>query len=229
MECIDKVDYYTKIISDLMIKYKELFPVVETLYRGHNTLKIKSEEKSKLLKIEVQSYIGLKEHIRNIINTPFYVSLFLVPLPKQFKGNKFYDYQKIIDKSVCHAVFSIYIRNMITLENRFIQKCLSDLKLSGISFSLDQEETTIYNFYGESIGKRKLENVVFQKDDKIFKINNWIFFRRGGISCILETRNSTKKGEENFMKLHPITDAEFYEMQRQIIEYCFKPKPKENV
>ena len=41
--------------------------------------------------------------------------------------------------------------------------------------------------------------------------------------------NSTKKGEENFMKLHPITDAEFYEMQRQIIEYCFKPKPKENV
>ena len=118
---------------------------------------------------------------------------------------------------------------MITLENRFIQKCLSDLKLSGISFSLDQEETTIYNFYGESIGKRKLENVVFQKDDKIFKINNWIFFRRGGISCILETRNSTKKGEENFMKLHPITDAVFYEMQRQIIEYCFKPKPKENV
>jgi len=123
----DKVDYYTKIISDLMIKYKELFPVVETLCRGHNTLKIKSEEKSKLLKIEVQSYIGLKEHIRNIINTPFYISLFLVPLPKQFKGNKFYDYQKIIDKSVCHAVFSIYIQYLTKDELRKLEMMISEI------------------------------------------------------------------------------------------------------
>jgi len=116
---------------------------------------------------------------------------------------------------------------MISLENKFIQKCLSDLKSVDISFTLDDDETTIYNFYGESIGKRKLENVVFMKGDKIIKISNVIFFRRCGISCILETRNSTRKGEENFMKLHPINDAEFYEMQRQIIEYVLNFKEKE--
>ena len=116
---------------------------------------------------------------------------------------------------------------MISLENKFIQKCLSDLKLDGISFALDDDETTIYNFYGESVGKRKLENVVFTKEDRVLKISNMIFFRRSGISTILESR-SNKKGEENFTKLHPITDSEFYEMQRQIIEYVLNFKEKDD-
>ena len=34
----DKVEFYTKIIVDLMIKYKSLFPVVETLYKGSEPL-----------------------------------------------------------------------------------------------------------------------------------------------------------------------------------------------
>jgi len=108
---------------------------------------------------------------------------------------------------------------MISIENKFIQKCISDLKSNGISFALDEEETIVYNFYGESIGKRKLENVVFTKGPRILKISNIIFFRRSGISTILEMKSSNKKGEENFVKLHPITDSEFYEMQRQMIEY----------
>ena len=116
---------------------------------------------------------------------------------------------------------------MISLENKFIQKCISDLKSDGISFSLDEEETTIYDFYGESIGKRKLENVVFTKGDIILKVSNTIFFRRCGISTILESR-SNKKGEENFAKLHPIIDSEFYEMQRQIIEYVLNFKEKDD-
>lgn len=111
-----------------------------------------------------------------------------------------------------------------TLENKALQKCISDLKSVDISFELDQEETDVYGVCGDFRGKRKLENVVFQKGNQVMKICNWIFFRHGGLCTIFETKKSNKKGEENFVKLHQITDEEFYEMQRQIIEYIFTPK-----
>ena len=114
-----------------------------------------------------------------------------------------------------------------TLENKSLQKCLSDLKSIGISFELDQEETDVYGVYGDFRGKRKLENVVFRKGNQVMKISNWIFFRNGGICTILETKKSNKKGEENFVKLHQIIDEEFYEMQHQMIEFIFTPKKEE--
>ena len=118
---------------------------------------------------------------------------------------------------------------MINIENKFLQKCLTDLKNIGISFEFDQDETDVYAFYGEYLGRRKLDNVVFRRGEHELKICNWIFFRKGGISCIVEQK-SNKKKEENFVKLHPITDDEFYEMQKQMIEYVIdrKENPVEN-
>jgi len=119
---------------------------------------------------------------------------------------------------------------MIDIQNKFLQKCLSDLKKVGISFEFDQDETDIYAFYGEYLGKRKLDNVVFRRGEHELKICNWIFFRKGGISCILESKKSNKKKEENYVKLHPIIDEEFYEIQKQMIEYAIdrKEKPVKN-
>ena len=123
----DKVEFYTKIIVDLMIKYKELFPVVETLYKGSEHLKnIGHEGRIKLLNFEVRECIGLKEHIRHVINTPFYVSLFLVSLPKQFKW-KFDVYQRVIDQAVCHTIFSIYIHTLTKENLKVSEKMMSEI------------------------------------------------------------------------------------------------------
>jgi len=107
---------------------------------------------------------------------------------------------------------------MTNFENKSIQKLISDLASDGIIFSLDQEETNIIGFAGDVIGRRKLENVIFTQGEKVHKVCFDVFFRCSGISCILET----KKGEDNFVKLHPVTDAEFYEMEKQIILHCLK-------
>lgn len=111
-----------------------------------------------------------------------------------------------------------------TLENKFVKKCISDLENLGISFEIDQEETNIYDVYGKLIGRRKLENVVFRKGSSILKIWNYLFFRCGGICCIMESKKSNKKGEENYVNLHYITDDEFYEMKKQQIEYVLNKK-----
>lgn len=121
---------------------------------------------------------------------------------------------------------------MTTIDNKFVQKCISDLKSVGISFEIDQEEIDIFGVYGEFLYKRKLENVIFRKGKSELKVWNYLFFRGGGICCITETKNSNKKKEENFVKLHIVTDEEFYEMKKQQYEWVLNekenPTKKEN-
>jgi len=111
-----------------------------------------------------------------------------------------------------------------TIENKAVQKCISDLKKIGIDFHLDQDETDVYGIYGDIKGKRKLENVIFTKNDKELKIANVIFFRHSGLSTVMESRAGKKKGEENFVVLHPINDEEFYLIQTAQIEYVLNLK-----
>lgn len=121
---------------------------------------------------------------------------------------------------------------MTNLGNKFVQKCISDLKSVGISFEIDKEEIDIFGVYGEFLYKRKLKNIIFQKGKSVLKVSNYLFFRGGGICCITETKNSNKKKEENFVKLHIVTDEEFYEMKKQQYEWVLNekenPTKKEN-
>jgi hypothetical protein len=97
---------------------------------------------------------------------------------------------------------------MTTIENKYIQKLIFDLEVNGIEFFEDQEETDI-GVFGENIGKRKLDNVIFSKNDYEIKIYKGIFFREGGLSRILQMIKVEKKVE--IFKVVPITDDIFYE------------------
>jgi hypothetical protein len=105
---------------------------------------------------------------------------------------------------------------MTTIENKFVQKLIADLAIEGIIFSIDQEEVDIIGFEGNIIGKRKLENVIFEKDSNQLKIYNGIFFRWGGLSHIFQ---EVKKGE--YHKAVIVTDEIFYQMQKASILYRF--------
>jgi len=96
-----------------------------------------------------------------------------------------------------------------TIENKYIQKLISDLKINGIKFLEDQEETDIIGVFGENLGKRKLDNVIFEKNNFQIKIYRGIFFREGGLSSILQMVKVEKKVE--IFKVVPITDDVFYE------------------
>ena len=108
---------------------------------------------------------------------------------------------------------------MITnLQNKYVQKCISDLKSTGILFSLDEDETL--DIRTNKI--RKLENVVFQKGDEIHKICNESFFRHVGLICVFSKKSTKNKKEESFVTEVMVNDEMFYEMQLSLIEFTFK-------
>lgn len=103
-----------------------------------------------------------------------------------------------------------------TLEDKSVQKVLAELLALGITFSLDQEETNVYGVNGELLGRKKLENVIFEKNGKQFKFANRIFFRHSGISRILE---KTSKKDEYYNPILISNDL-FYQIYKQhIIQY----------
>ena len=108
-----------------------------------------------------------------------------------------------------------------TLENKYVQQLIADLAKEKILFSLDQEETVDHN------GKRKLQNVVFERGNRKLKIYNGIFFREGGICCVLvKAPTKSKKEKDSFVKIMDITDEMFYQLQKQTILEVFNPPIK---
>lgn len=105
-----------------------------------------------------------------------------------------------------------------TLDNQWVQKLINDLKAEGIQFSFDTDETDVYGIGGKFIKRRKLENVVFEKNGKKIKIYNGLFFRHGGLCEILD------KDQCGFYKTVPVTDAMFYAMHKEMISLRFKSK-----
>lgn len=97
---------------------------------------------------------------------------------------------------------------MTTLENKFVQKLIADLAAEEIVFSLDQEEVDIIGFEGDIIGRRKLDNVIFEKNKVQKKIYNDIFFRISGLSHIYQKVAEGKK--EEYYEV-------FYQMQKMSI------------
>lgn len=114
-----------------------------------------------------------------------------------------------------------------TIQNKSVQKLISDLQSIGITFEFDQQEVDIIGVGGEILGKRRLENVIFRRGNSELKIAEYLFFRHGGLCAIYDSTKSGKKGEENYVRIIPVTDDMFYSMERQSIERTLKIKTGE--
>jgi len=108
---------------------------------------------------------------------------------------------------------------MTTLENSSVKKLISDLATEGFSFHEDYDEINEYRF-GKLFARRKLRNVVFEKEGIILKIYNDLFFRVTGLSHTFD---------ENQQKPVVVTNDEFYQMQKQIIKYRYEQHLKKDV
>lgn len=101
---------------------------------------------------------------------------------------------------------------MLNNDNIFVQKLISDLKDLDIIFTeTDPETTFIKNFNGKNISIRNLDNVIFQKDNKILKIYKGLFYRESGLCAAYEISSKTT------CKPIIISDEIFYDLQKTII------------
>jgi len=123
-------------------------------------------------------------------------------------------------KAISYFIF-LYFRHpiyaiMTTIESASVKKLISDLAAEGFLFHIDFDEINEYRF-GKICGKRKLENVVFEKDGIILKIHNDLFFRITGLSHLFD---------EILQKPVKVSDYEFYEMQKHLIRYRYDQRIK---
>ena len=112
---------------------------------------------------------------------------------------------------------------MTTTESASVKKIISDLSSESFSFHEDFDEINEYRF-GKLYRRRRLDNVVFEKDGVIIKIYKDLFFRITGISHLFD---------EISQKPVKVSDGEFYEMLKHLIRYRYEQeikslKPSEN-
>ena len=108
---------------------------------------------------------------------------------------------------------------MTTLESTSVKKLISDLASEGYSFHEDYDEINEYRF-GKLFKKRRLENVVFEKEGVILKIYNDLFFRVTGLSHTFD---------ESLQKPVTVSDDDFYQMQKHIIKYRYEQHMKKSL
>jgi hypothetical protein len=106
---------------------------------------------------------------------------------------------------------------MTNRESASVKKIISDLASEGFSFYEDFDEINEYRF-GQLYRRRRLENVVFEKDGVIIKIFNPLFFRLTGISHLFD---------EGTQKPVRVSDDEFYEIQKHLIRYRYEQQIKQ--
>jgi hypothetical protein len=105
---------------------------------------------------------------------------------------------------------------MTNIESPSVKKIISDLASEGFSFHEDFDEINEYRF-GKLHCRRRLGNVVFEKDGICIKIFNDLFFRVTGISHLFD---------EITQKPVRVSDFEFYEMQKHLIRYRYEQQLK---
>jgi hypothetical protein len=112
------------------------------------------------------------------------------------------------------SVFSGYFfsKKMTNRESTSVKKMISDLASEGFLFHDDFDEINEFRF-GKLYQRRRLENVVFEKDGIIIKIYNPLFFRQTGISHLFD---------EGLQKPVRVSDDEFYEIQKHLIRYRYE-------
>lgn len=106
---------------------------------------------------------------------------------------------------------------MTNIESPSVKKIISDLTSEGFSFYEDSDEINEYRF-GKLFRRRRLGNVVFEKEGIIIKIENNLFFRVTGISHLFD---------EITQKPVRVSDFEFYEMQKHLIRYRYEQQLKQ--
>ena len=105
---------------------------------------------------------------------------------------------------------------MTSLESPSVKKMISDLTSEGFYCHEDFDEINEYRF-GKLYQRRRLENVVFEKEGIIIKIHNDLFFRVTGISHLFD---------EVLQRPVRVSDDEFYEIQKHLIRYRFEQQKK---
>ncbi len=105
---------------------------------------------------------------------------------------------------------------MTTIESASVKRMVSDLASEGFSFYEDRDEINEYRF-GKLYCRRRLGNVVFEKDGICIKIYNALFFRHTGISHLFD---------EGLQKPVRVSDEEFYEIQKHLIRYRYEQQLK---
>ena len=93
---------------------------------------------------------------------------------------------------------------------------ISDLASEGFLCHEDYDEINEYRF-GKIYQKRRLGNIVFEKDEINIKIYNELFFRRTGLSYLFD------EGQQKPVK---VSDEEFYEIQKHLIRYRYEQQLK---
>ncbi len=105
---------------------------------------------------------------------------------------------------------------MTNFESASVKKMISDLASEGFSCHEDYDEINEYRF-GKLYQKRRLGNIVFEKDGIGIKIYNELFFRRTGLSYLFD------EGQQKPVK---VSDEEFYEIQKHLIRYRYEQQLK---
>jgi hypothetical protein len=105
---------------------------------------------------------------------------------------------------------------MTSLESPSVKKMISDLTSEGFYCHEDFDEINEYRF-GKLYQRRRLENVVFEKEGIIIKIHNDLFFRVTGLSHLFD---------EVLQRPVRVSDDEFYEIQKHLIRYRFEQQKK---
>jgi hypothetical protein len=107
---------------------------------------------------------------------------------------------------------------MTTIESASVKRMISDLASEGFTFHEDKDEINEYRF-GKLYRRRRLENIVFEKDGITIKIYNALFFRSTGISHLFD---------EGLQKPVRVSDDEFYEIQKHLIRYRYEQQLKQS-
>ncbi len=105
---------------------------------------------------------------------------------------------------------------MLSVDSASVKKMISDLAFEGFSFHDDSEEIDEYRF-GKLFKRRRLDNVVFEKEGILIKIHRNLFYRATGLSHLFD---------EASQKNVRVSDYEFFEMQKHLIKYRFEQKLK---
>lgn len=114
---------------------------------------------------------------------------------------------------------AMFFKEMLNIESASVKKIISDLAAEGFSFHDDFDMIDEYRF-GKLFKRRRLDNVVFEKEGIIIKIYRDLFFRVSGLSHVFD---------EALQKPVRVSDFEFYEIQKHLIIHRYEQQIKQQI
>ncbi len=120
----DNFGRYKIFIVDMMIKYRELFPIAERIYDG---IPITCEaDKLAIMRFELGNYIGIDKYISDIIDSPLWVSYFVVASTK--KNKEYRQHINLLEKAMYNMVLSYYVERFLGHEkHKIVDQMMKEL------------------------------------------------------------------------------------------------------